>query len=87
MNFTFTFAGLSSDMLGVLCGEHGLLATRTPAEFSFPFALSEPVLMKSSYFYHLVRGSGRSMRVRKWAGCVVSSPLYSEGTGRAWHST
>ena len=87
MNFIFTFAGLNSDMHGVLCGKYGLLATRTLAEFPFPFALSEPVVMESSYFYHLCEGTGRNVKVRMWVGCAVISPLCSVGTGRAWHST
>ena len=40
-----TFAGLSSDVCGVLCGKHSLFAARTLAELPFPLAFSQPVLM------------------------------------------
>lgn len=59
VNSIFTFAGLSSDVCGVLCGKHSLFAARTLAELAFPLALSQPVLVQGSYLHHLNKGEGQ----------------------------
>ena len=62
INSAFTSASLGSDMHGVLRGKHSLPATWTLAELPFPTALSEPVLVQSSYLHHLHEGHGQDSK-------------------------